>query len=132
MLEPATPTHPLAGVTRVVRVRRALIQHLNEVINMNKALCIISAACMAMFIGGCDSSKENYREQRVENRSDALEDRADQVRDAGESRADAIEKRDPGLMNSPATESAADALRDEAETRADSLEQRADQLRDQN
>ncbi len=99
---------------------------------MNKALCIVGAASLAMFLTACDSSVENRGEEITEKRADALEDRADQVRESGESQADAIERSDPGLTDSPSTDRAAEAVREGAEIRADSLEEQADRTREQN
>lgn len=65
----------------------------------------------------CESKQEEVREDKLENKADAMEGTADQVRKNAETAADA-------------TENNAEAIREEAERKADALEEKADDTRD--
>lgn len=99
---------------------------------MNNYLKPAFAVVMLAFaLSACDSREENRRENLLEKKADTKEEKADITRDRGEAAADRIEKRDPGMIDSPSTDSAAEATRESTERRADEMEEQADRIREQ-
>ena len=102
----------------------------------NSIATLIGASALALFFSSCESKQEEAREDRLEQKADALEAGADHTRKAGENAADMKENQADAIRKgneraADATEDSADATRKAAEKRADDLEKRADEVRDQ-
>jgi hypothetical protein len=98
---------------------------------MNNYLKVAFTVVMLAFIlSACDSREENRRENVLEQKADRMEEKADMTRKSGEAAADRIEKRDPGLTDSPSTDRAAEATRESTERSADQMEEQADRIRE--
>lgn len=97
---------------------------------------LFGASVLGLLATSCESKLEEVREEKLEQKADAIDAAATQLRKDGEKvadmkegTADSIRKNSESAAD--ATEASADATRKAVEKRADQLEERADAVREE-